>query len=155
GPKLMIRRAASWARTRDDRDRPNGARFFPPKTKASRRDIPMPPELVDALRAWRRDCPAPLPLGLVFPKPDGSPMHRKLLYDQGLLPALAAAKLGHFTIHSLRHSFASSLAADGHPPTEIAGYLGHTSADFTLRTYAHWFPQRRTRALESHAGRVL
>lgn len=155
GAKLMIRRVVSWARTRQDADRPNGPRFFPPKTQASRRDIPIPPPLVDALRAWRRDCPTPVPLGLVFPKPDGSPMHRKLLYDQGLVPALAAANLGHFTIHSLRHCFASSLAAEGRPPTEIAGYLGHASADVTLRVYAHWFPKDRTGALESHAGRVL
>ena len=122
----MVRRALSWARTRKDKDkdRPNGPRFFPPKTKAGRRDIPIPPELVEALRAWRRDCRTPF--GLVFPRLGGTgAMHRKVLYDQGLLPALKAAGLGHFTIHSLRHSFASSLAAAGRPPTEIAGYLGH------------------------------
>jgi len=155
GPKLMIRRVVSWARTRQDAERPNGPRFFPPKTKASRRDIPIPPVLVDAIRSWRRDCPTPLPLGFVFPKPDGSAMHRKVLYDQGLLPALTAARLPHFTVHSLRHCFASSLAAQGRPATEIAGYLGHASADVTLRVYAHWFPKDRTGALESHASRVL
>jgi integrase len=82
-------------------------------------------------------------------------MHRKVLYDQGLLPALKVAKLRHFTIHSLRHSFASSLAAAGRPATEIAGYLGHSSADVTLRIYAHWFPKDRTGAIEGHAARVL
>src|SRR5262249_2147633 len=148
GPKIMVRRVVSWARTRKDAERPNGARFFPPKTKASHRDIPIPPELVEALKAWRRDCPTPLPLGLVFPRPGATgPMHRKVLYDQGLLPALEAAGLGHFTIHSLRHSFASSLAAAGRPPTEIAGFLGHSSADVTLRIYAHWFPKDRTGAI--------
>jgi integrase len=78
-----------------------------------------------------------------------------VLYDQGLLPALKAAGLGHFTIHSLRHSFASSLAAAGRPSTDIAGYLGHGSADVTLRIYSHWFPKDRTGAIENHASRVL
>ncbi|MEO6026652.1 MAG: site-specific integrase [Candidatus Binatia bacterium] len=155
GPKIRIRRAVSWARTRKDADRPNGPRFFRPKTAASRRDVPIPPRLVDALRAWRRDCPTPVPLGLVFPKVDGAVMHRKLLYDQGLLPALKAASLRHFTIHSLRHCFASSLAAHGRPATEIASYLGHGSSDVTLRVYTHWFPKQRTGAMESHASRVL
>jgi integrase len=154
GPKIMVRRVVSWVRTREDGDRPNAPRFFPPKTKASRRDIPIPSPLVEALRAWRRDCPTPL--GLVFPRPGGTTvMHRKILYDQGLLPAIKAARLRHFTIHSLRHSFASSLAAAGRPPTEIAGYLGHSSADVTLRVYSHWFPKDRTGAIEQHAARVL
>ena len=39
--------------------------------------------------------------------------------------------------------------------TEIAGYLGHSSADVTLRVYAHWFPKDRTGAIENHATRVL
>ena len=47
------------------------------------------------------------------------------------------------------------LATAGRPATEIAGYLGHGSADVTLGIYAHWFPKDRTGAMESHASRVL
>ena len=41
-----------------------------PKSKAGNRDIPLAPMAVNALRAWKAECPAG-DLGLVFPDGDG------------------------------------------------------------------------------------
>jgi integrase len=131
-----------------------GARFYAPKTKSSRRVIPIPAELAAALRRWKLQCPRST-LGLVFPKADGTPMHRKVHYDLGLLPALQRAELRHFDVYSLRHCFASSLAMAGRPATEIAHYLGHRNAGITQAVYTHWFPKERTSAIEDHARAVF
>lgn len=154
GLTIKIRRAISWARTRSERGRVKGARFFEPKTKASKREIPIPRELAATLKRWKLACPIGT-LDLVFPMADGSPMHRKVLYDYGLLPALERAALPHFTIHALRHTFASTLAMQGKPVTEISALLGHSSPVVTLRVYSHWFKSVRTTSTEDVAAAVL
>lgn len=137
--EIQIRRSVTWARTAEDRAAGvQGARFFAPKTKSSRRTVEAPPELVQALRRWKLESP-PSDLGLVFAKTDGSPIHRKTLRDQGLLPALGRAKLRNFGVHALRHFFASELIRQGYPPTEVAARLGHSSPMVTMTVYARWF----------------
>jgi integrase len=70
---VHIRRAATWARTREDREAGRkGARYFSPKTRHSHRNVEAPPELVSALKLWKLACPSSS-TGLVFPKADGSP----------------------------------------------------------------------------------
>ena len=154
GLTIKIRRAISWARTRSERGRVKGARFFEPKTKASKREIPIPRDLAASLKRWKLACPIGT-LDLVFPMADGSPMHRKVLYDYGLLPALERAALPHFTIHALRHTFASTLAMQGKPVTEISALLGHSSPVVTLRVYSHWFKSVKTTSIEDVAAAVL
>ena len=67
----------------------------------------------------------------------------KVLYDSGLVPALARAGLRHFDVYSLRHCFASTLAVQGgrrpKSPTTSA-----TRARPSRRRHrpAHWPPQR-------------
>jgi integrase len=100
-----------------------------------------------ALGWWKRQCPASTQ-NLVFPKPGGSPMHRKVLYDQSLVPALARAGLRRFDVYSQRHCFAATLAMQGRPAIEVAYYLGHSSAAIMQAIYQHWFPKEWTGALE-------
>jgi integrase len=47
-----------------------------PKSKAGNRDIPLTPMAINALRAWRDQCP-PGSLGLVFPNEAGGVEHHK------------------------------------------------------------------------------
>jgi integrase len=51
------------------------------------------------------------------------------------------AKLGHFRMYDLRHTFASLLLASGAPITYVASMLGHTKPTTTLRYYARWMPK--------------
>jgi integrase len=105
---------------------------------------------VAALRRWKFACP-PSNLDLVFPKPDGSLMHRKLLRDQGLRRAQAAAGVRHFGVHALRHFFASELIRQGYPPTEVASRLGHSSPPVTMTVYARWYAGAASDAVKSLA----
>ena len=143
GSSIRIRRTVSWARLKDETIRP---RYFPPKTKAGVRNVPIPAELLTSLRAWKLKCPPTLD-DLVFPAADGRPLRRSNVLRYGLWPALERAELRRVNIHSLRHSFASALIMGGTPITEVQSLLGHASPAITLRIYSHWFQTKDTGAV--------
>lgn len=132
---IYIRRTVSWARINGETIRP---RFYPPKTKAGLRKIPIPAELAAALRVWKLQCPATAD-ELVFPAADGRPIRRSNALRYGLWAALRHARLRRVNMHSLRHSFASALIMGGAAVTEVQSLLGHASPAITLRIYSHWF----------------
>jgi integrase len=47
-------------------------------------------------------------------------------------------------MHALRHHYASLLIHDGVSPRTLAEYLGHDDPGFTLRVYAHLWPESST-----------
>lgn len=52
-------------------------------------------------------------------------------------------------MHALRHFYASTLLARGVSIKELAEYLGHHDAGFTLRTYTHLVPSSHERARQA------
>lgn len=115
-----------------------------PKTASSRRTLPLPPELADALRRERKRQkqlrlqvgPRWPDSGLVVVDDLGQPPHPDTL-THAWRKALAAAKLPHVRLHDARHSCATLMHLSGVPAAVIAAWLGHTDARFTLATYAH------------------
>ncbi|HEY9157540.1 site-specific integrase [Candidatus Binatus sp.] len=140
GSKIEVGRTATWARVLSakaedgtrEKPGPMSARYFPPKTRTSKRTIPIPAALVSILRAWKLQCP-PSSADLVFPAPDGTALHRSRTLKGCLRPTLRRAKLRRVNVHSLRHSFASVLIMAGSPVTEVQHLLGHSSAAITLK----------------------
>ncbi|HEX9709915.1 MAG TPA: tyrosine-type recombinase/integrase, partial [Candidatus Thermoplasmatota archaeon] len=62
---------------------------------------------------------------------------------------LREAKLpGHFTPHSLRHSFASLLLSDGVSPAYVQRQLGHSSIKLTVDLYGKWLPMANKAAVD-------
>jgi integrase len=152
GPgKIAVRRSLSWARLKGEEIRP---RFYPPKTKAGIRTIRIPAELVSELRHWKLQCP-PAVDQLVFPAPDGGPMHRERLLRQGFYPALARARLRNVTFHSLRHSCASVLIKRGVALTDLQHHLGHANPVITLRVYSHWFRDGSDNSVADKLAQVM
>lgn len=150
---MHVRRSVSWAKERGVTPTATRFRFYEPKTRSSRRTVPLTPALVAALRRWKLACP-PSPLGLVFPSDDGTPKHRSVIVHRGLRPALKRAELRRVTLHSLRHSFASALLGDGLPVTQVAAILGHSSPIVTMRVYAHWLGEGESDPAASLAAAV-
>ncbi len=118
-----------------------------PKTRRSRRTIPLTGEAVEALRvqrerqdAERGDHPQPID-GLVFTTPRGLPVH-----STNVLPSWYATlkRLGlpRMTIHDARHSAASILFAAGVPIPMISDILGHSTTRITLDLYVHRDPTK-------------
>lgn len=63
----------------------------------------------------------------------------------------AKAGMEAFTLHDLRHFFASGLIADG-GAVAVQHAVGHSSASLTLNVYSHLWPKAedRTRATATH-----
>lgn len=150
---LTVRRSLSWAKI--DKAEVTRAKFYPPKTKAGRRALDLPPELVRALKVWRLACPKG-ELGLVFPTVEGKPAHRSNVIRYVLKPALKAAKIERaIDMHGLRHTFASIMLAKGEPITRVANLMGHGNSAVTARVYAHWFRDRKTEAVNDLARELF
>lgn len=114
-----------------------------PKSRDSRRDVPLEPDLVAALRAWKREQAAErLALGLgrdpedrVLTWGDGHPVQPDYLSKE-----FARAQIGlglpRLRLHAARHSYGSALGAAGVPQVVISKLLGHSDIQMTNR-YVH------------------
>jgi integrase len=116
--------------------------FYEPKTRASRRTIELPDELVSALKRWHLRCPKG-EHDLVCPGREGRPMNSSDLLRTGLHSALRRAGLRQVRFHDLRHSFASNLLVAGVDIVTVSKALGHANVHITLVTYTHAIPKER------------
>ncbi len=58
----------------------------------------------------------------------------------------------HFSPHSLRHTYASLLIADGVSPAYVQRQLGHSSIKMTVDTYGKWLPMADPGAVDRLAA---
>jgi integrase len=133
-----------------------------PKNRASRRTLKLSPQAVDVLRAYRkRQSEERLKAGakwhdndLVFPNTQGKPMNAGNLYRREFQPLLQRAGLADqgFTIHSLRHTFATTLAAKNVNPGTAQRLLGHSDVRMTLAIYTHATFDMQDEAMEAISG---
>ena len=107
--------------------------FKPPKSRYGRRDIPIGHELV---RAFRLAGPADA-RALVFPDHDGAPLHASNLLMRAFKPAAEEAGVSWAGFHTLRHTCATMLFAEGRNAVQVQRWLGHHSPASTLATYVH------------------
>jgi site-specific recombinase XerD len=124
----------------------HGIRFKPTKSRAGRRSITMPDEVIEALQAYRREqLELRLQLGLgrlsdatllFWDELDDRP---RSIYTVSRAWGDFAARIGmpDLTFHGLRHSHASQLIDAGVDIVTISKRLGHAKPDITLRVYAH------------------
>jgi integrase len=116
-----------------------------PKSADGRRDIPMSPMVVNALREWKLACPTGA-LMLVFPNGIGNPethtnvvrrFWRPLQRELGLVDDTGEPK---YDFHSLRHFAASWFIESGMAPKKVQALLGHATLAMTYDLYGHLFP---------------
>lgn len=125
------------------------------KSMAARRNIDIPPHLVQLLCEWKLACP-PGSLDLVFPNGNGNVEALANLHSRYWKPLLTECGFidddgrSLFKFHSLRHFRASALIAAGASPKEVMTEIGHSSITLTFDTYGHLFPEdtseRKSRA---------
>ncbi|MHB8895295.1 MAG: tyrosine-type recombinase/integrase [Candidatus Geothermincolia bacterium] len=112
-------------------------RFLEPKTKSSRRAVPMLSRLRVYLSEMRDDQ---APDDLLFTSANGNPLDSSNC-SKAFETALEAAGLKHVTIHSLRHTYASTRLAAGASIKRLQQELGHASVTMTLNVYSHLIPE--------------
>ncbi|WP_280451599.1 tyrosine-type recombinase/integrase [Nocardia cyriacigeorgica] len=146
--------------------------FSLPKREKTRY-VPLSPVLLDEIDQHLEEFPAqkvtlpwgtadgqPVTVSLVITNPNNEAMSGDLFSKIVWKPAFSKAGLDYENradgMHSgLRHLYASKLLACGVSVKELADYLGHEDAGFTLRVYTHLLPsshERARQAVDAAAG---
>ncbi|MBB3038991.1 tyrosine-type recombinase/integrase [Hoyosella altamirensis] len=132
-----------------------------PKSKRSRRTLPMPADVIEVLRAARkRQLEDRMIAGSTYGSGEyvasdqlGQPLHPDAITSrwEKLLKVLGIPAV---RLHDARHSCATLMHLRGVPIAVIAAWLGHASAAFTMATYAH-SQDDALKAAASSFGRVV
>jgi integrase len=136
-----------------------------PKSAASRRAIPIAPDVLTALKTWKLACPLG-ELGLVFPTAEGAVEHHTNML-RSLAPVMIAAGVVNgrgrpkYALHAFRHFFASwcinpkERGGRELPAKVVQQLLGHSSIVMTLDRYGHLFPRGDDRAELAASARAV
>jgi integrase len=111
-----------------------------PKTRTSRRRVPMPRVLDEFLRdhrARRHDASA---TSLVFGRSHAEPFHAATLYRRADDAWKSAQLTERLRLHQARHTYASFMIAAGVNAKALATYMGHSSIKVTFDLYGHLMP---------------
>jgi integrase len=124
-----------------------------PKTKRSRRTVPLTPEAVSALKSWRRrQAEERLAAGPrwqgsedhVFTTEPGELLHPEMLSDrfEQLRDAYIQSHPGveRLVFHGLRHTAITLMLKAGVQVHVVSALAGHSSVGFTLTRYSHALP---------------
>jgi integrase len=119
-----------------------------PKTRHSKRDVDVSPQLADLLRRHRaaqaeaklagrlRELPE-----YVFTQATGRPLDR-WTFERAFARVLKKAGLGpQYSAKSLRHTYASLMISEGANLLYVSRQLGHASVAITEKHYTRWIPQ--------------
>lgn len=112
-------------------------RFGTPKTKASRREVPLPSTVVEALLAHRSRSRNASAEALVFCTRQGMPLASNNLRKRQLFPACERAGIARIDWHTLRHTHGTLLHEQGTPLKVAQAQLGHSRMTTTLEVYTH------------------
>ncbi len=130
-------------------------KLVPPKTRKSRRTIPLPQTVQIALaqhqvrQLQEREAAGAEwhDWGLVFTTPLGMPLDG-VSVTKSFQKRLRELGLPHQRFHDLRHACASFLLAQGLSPRVVMETLGHSQISLTMDTYAHVMPSLQREAAD-------
>jgi integrase len=137
---------AGVARVRRALDRTRDASgtypFISPKTRQSRRDVPIPSGELARLRRHRLATGRPRDGMLVFADREGRPLVPQAIPRQALARACRSADIAEPwpRVHDLRHAAATHWLAAGLSAHAVARLLGHADAGLVWRRYGHALP---------------
>jgi integrase len=110
----------------------------PVKTPSSRRTVPLPSVVADALAAHIAAGNRLESDDLIFTTARGYPWRHDSYGTRTFGAAVSRSGLpGGTTSHALRHHYASVLLAAGESVVAVAERLGHENATLVLTTYGH------------------
>lgn len=99
-----------------------------PKSLFSRREIPLPDDIMPYLAAFRQDS------GYVVA--GDKPMEPRT-YQYRFQRLLSDAGIEKHNFHEIRHTFATNCINSGIDPKSLSEILGHSDVDITLNRYVH------------------
>lgn len=134
GRHLVLDSAQPYVKVRQRVRRRSGVGLVigPPKSRYSRRDLPIPRSL--AVRLLALDVAS---RDFVFRSAAGTMLDPDNLFTRVLAPACNQAGVSWAGFHTFRHTVAPRLFAEGRNVVQVQRWLGHHSASFMLDTYVH------------------
>jgi integrase len=116
------------------------------KTKGSRREVRLEPDLAAMLKKHKLASRFSKDQDYVFTTAEGTPFYYSNLAHRGLDQAAQAAGLNRdgvpkLSFHDLRHTYGSHLVLGGLDVVRVSRQLGHARPSITLDVYAHEFEQ--------------
>jgi integrase len=122
-------------------------RFLTVKSKASRRDLPIPLVLVDMLRNYQPHW-IPNAHGLLFANHKGQPITACYVRRDILHPIRERLEIPRGGFHAFRHGNATAMFSEGGAsPKVVQDQLGHAHIQTTMR-YTHSVSEDHRRAVE-------
>ncbi len=112
------------------------------KSKSSVRDLPLPPVLIEMLKAYRRGWRFN-PLGLLFANAKGRPITSCYVRRDILYPIRERLGIARGGFHAFRHGLGTELMRVSTKPRVVQEQLGHADLRM-LQRYAHVVPDRRS-----------
>lgn len=116
-----------------------------PKSKSSRRIIPIPPLLYDTLSQYKEQ--REVPSEYVICRSNGE-IQDPRVYRRIYSRILKEAGLRHLNFHGLRHTFATRGMESGMDVKTLSELLGHADPSVTLSVYAHSMLEEKRRGME-------
>ena len=116
-----------------------GIEIISPKSKTSKREIPIPPFLLDKLRSMPYSC------GYVISR-NKKPFDIRT-YRRFFKKILKTADLPDMKFHCLRHTFATRALEVGMDYKTLSEILGHSSVGITLDLYAHSLKEHKIKQM--------
>ncbi len=134
----------------------HGYEIMEPKTKRSRRTIPLLDTAIDVLRLQKKrqdELKKKYEIiyqdeGFVFARYDGCYMPQRQFMN-AYHDFLKKYNLPNIRFHDLRHTFASLLLEAGESPKVIQELLGHTNISTTMDIYAHVSTQAKKKSIST------
>jgi integrase len=115
-------------------------KFGRPKSKASKKPVPLHPLLAESLAAWRKETPYAADGDFVFPSfrlKGRKPPRANMLVADHLRPAAGKAGIaGPVGFHTLRRTLSSALLGDGRDLRLVQELMRHSNPMMTLDAYA-------------------
>lgn len=125
-----------------------------PKTKNSIRDVPLTQEAINILKNQKEKLKTlkakVIPMEFadqVFLCRDGTPT-KNSAYDNKLFYYCDKAGIPRFSMHVLRHTFATRCIEAGMKPKTLQMILGHSSINITMNLYVHITDDEKIKEIE-------
>jgi integrase len=132
--KMRVERSAAWIDGR-------GFVFGNTKTESGKREIPLTKEAIEILKRQKeknsQNKIVPIQYtDYIFVNSKGLPIP-KYAYNKGIYAACDRAGIRRFSIHLLRHTFATRCIENGMRPKTLQAILGHSKIEMTMNLYVH------------------
>ena len=125
-----------------------------PKTKTSKRDIPLTQDMIDIIDEQSKKYNSEIAYidGYIFRTYEGGPISRERLQSEinRIISKInkAGIEFEYFTPHCFRHTFATRAIENGMKPQTLKTILGHSTLAMTMDLYSHVLPTTKAEEME-------